>query len=141
MPARERKGPAPARKPMRRAERSRPAASALPRSVGSGASKVAVLTFSRAGKRAATSSSLPPKGRSASMTVALSGSTTHSRPRAETKEPGAYVVVMGVGDLASSRGKSVQGVDGVPGRRWFRADLRGLYFGDLVPVVNFGVEL
>src|SRR5699024_5586615 len=42
-----------------------------------------------------TSSSLPPKGRSTSMSVALSGSTTHSRPRAETKEPGAYVVVMG----------------------------------------------
>src|SRR5699024_5157911 len=47
----------------------------------------------------------------------------------------------GVGVLTSSRGKSVQVVGGVPGRRWFEADLRGLYFGDLVPVVVFDAEV
>lgn len=92
--ARERNGPAPERKPMRSAVRSRPAARWSPRSDGLGGANSAGRTSSKEGKTAAMSSSLPPRGRSTSMSAALSGSTTHSRPRAATSEPAVYVRLM-----------------------------------------------
>ncbi len=55
------------------------------------AANVAGSTSSRWGSTPATSSSPPASGRSTRKSGLLSGSTTHSRPRARTREPTAWV--------------------------------------------------
>ena len=93
-PARERNGPADARNPIRSAWRSIAAEALSPRSAAVGVGNCAEVTGSRSGNTPAVSSTAPPRGRRIRKSGLLSGSTTHSRSRTRTREPGENVAVV-----------------------------------------------